>query len=299
MIFRTIFSALMAVCLANGAQAQATFQDCETCPTMVRVPGTTVTLGRNGPSRPEEGPAYEATLEPFAISVLEITQQQWLDHMEYWRQQTGRPRDPEFTRLQVLVEGCFAWDLDASPARMRQRNLLMRAWKVTADHPVGCISYQDAQAYVTWLNERTDGGYRLPTEAELEYLMRLQDLPDDPVQACQHYNGALADFDFPHDGGPCPGADTMVAASGSFLPNALGVSDLYGNLWELTHNCWTDRANAPDTHDQRQAACTGGTVTVRGASFDDPQENFRATVRQPVPSTRRQQNIGFRVVKMN
>ena len=92
------------------------------------------------------------------------------------------------------------------------------AFPQTDRHPVTCVNWDDVQAYVSWLSRRTGSAYRLPTEAEWER--------------------AAA--------GSQPGCDRLgrgtrpdgTCAVGSYGTNAAGLSDMVGNLWEWTSDCW-------------------------------------------------------------
>ena len=81
----------------------------------------------------------------------------------------------------------------------------------TDRHPVTCVSWDDAQAYVSWLSRRTGAAYRLPTEAEWERAAA----------------GSQAG---------CRGRGTCPV--GTYGSNAAGLSDMVGNLWEWTSDCW-------------------------------------------------------------
>ena len=86
----------------------------------------------------------------------------------------------------------------------------------TDRHPVTCVTWNDAQAYVSWLSRRAGATYRLPTEAEWDRA------------AAGSQRGC--DFERTGNNGTCP--------VGSYGSNAAGLSDMVGNLWEWTEDCW-------------------------------------------------------------
>ena len=86
----------------------------------------------------------------------------------------------------------------------------------TDRHPVACLSWDDAQAYVSWLSQTTGARYRLPTEAEWERA------------AAGSQPGCYRERT--GNRGTCP--------VGSYGSNAAGLSDMVGNLWEWTEDCW-------------------------------------------------------------
>ena len=277
-----------ALLAGTDPDGPVTFRDCDLCPTMMEIGGGTVTLGRdNGPE--EEGPAHQVRLRPFAMAVTEITNGQWNAFLDA----TGGATLPDPN------EGCYVWDRSPSPPRMRKQPPAVDLPFLRGDDalPRACVSHRDALAYVEWLNEVTGGGYRLPIDAEFEFVLRAQTLPSDPAQACAILNGADMGSPFLHANTSCDDGAPGAAPVGTYEADPRGLHDVYGNLWEILHNCWTERLNATETRAQDYPACQSGTVPVRGASFDDPAGNFRPTIRQPVPNIRRQENIGFRVVK--
>ena len=88
----------------------------------------------------------------------------------------------------------------------------------TDRHPVTCVSSNDAQAYVSWLSRRTGAPYRLPTEAEWERA----------AAGSQPGCDVLGN-------GTAPGRTCPV---GQYGTNAAGLSDMIGNVWEWTSDCW-------------------------------------------------------------
>ena len=86
----------------------------------------------------------------------------------------------------------------------------------TDRHPVTCVSWDDAQEYVSWLSRTAGAAYRLPTEAEWDRA------------AAGSQAGCYRDRT--GNRGTCP--------VGSYGSNAAGLSDMVGNLWEWTEDCW-------------------------------------------------------------
>ena len=110
------------------------------------------------------------------------------------------------------------------------------------DHPVVCVSWNDANAYVKWLSRETGQTYQLPTEAEWEYAARAGTTKarywgDDPDRACVYANVAdrtakrtFSDWNT-HD---CSDGQTYTAPVGSYEANDWGLRDILGNVWEWT-----------------------------------------------------------------
>ncbi len=175
------------------------------------------------------------------------------------------------------------------------------------DEPVVHVSFNDAQAYVAWLAERTGRPFRLPTEAEFEYALRAGTVTrfwwgnGNPLRVVGNFTG---DGDrsrtgrtwtraFPRysDGyfGPAPVA--------RFPANAFGVHDMNGNLSEWVEDCWHDSyLRAPD---DGSAWVNRGCArrVVRGGSWGSAAEQFRSAYRTSSPPDVRGARIGFRVAR--
>jgi formylglycine-generating enzyme required for sulfatase activity len=99
------------------------------------------------------------------------------------------------------------------------------------------VSWDDAQAYVKWLSGVTGRRYRLLSEAEWEYAARAGSqtkypwgddikLNGKPMANCDRC-GSQWDY-------------KQTASVGSFPPNAFGLYDMVGNVWEWTEDCWNN-----------------------------------------------------------
>src|SRR5205814_4457362 len=128
----------------------------------------------------------------------------------------------------------------------------------TERHPVICVSWDDAKAYVTWLSAKAKRPYRLPTEAEREYAARAGSSTarfwgDGRDDACRYANVSgltkkkAAKYTpagkFPPSGGDyyfsCEDRFRAGSPVGSFEPNAFGLCDMLGNVDQWVEDCWT------------------------------------------------------------
>jgi len=108
------------------------------------------------------------------------------------------------------------------------------------------VSWYDVKAYVAWMAEKTGAPYRLPSEAEWEYAARAGTTSDytwgdDPDAGCEvaNYLDQAADQGlFRFDRVACNDGHPLVAPVGSLKPNAFGLYDMSGNVWEWVEDCY-------------------------------------------------------------
>jgi formylglycine-generating enzyme required for sulfatase activity len=156
--------------------------------------------------------------------------------------------------------------------------------------PVIDVSWEDAQAYVTWLSERTGKSYRLLSEAEWEYCCRAGTTTEyafgDTItkQQAQFSEGEA-------------GSAGMTVDVGKFLPNAWGLHDMHGNVWEWVEDNWhPDYKGAP----QDGSVWPGGDTSLRvrrGGSWFLIPRDLRSANRDRNPPTFRNDVVGFRVAR--
>jgi formylglycine-generating enzyme required for sulfatase activity len=123
------------------------------------------------------------------------------------------------------------------------------------DEPVVCVSWDDARAYAEWLSARSGKRYRLPSEAEWEYVARggtsfprywgEHDSREDLVLslACDYANvydsSAVDALHLPWPNARCSDRAPMLAPVAQYKPNAFGVYDIIGNAREWVMDCFT------------------------------------------------------------
>ncbi len=170
--------------------------------------------------------------QPYYLGVHQVTRGQFGRFVQATRYQTEAEKDGE---------GGYGWDaLTGEWAVDPKFTWRSPGFDQTDDHPVVIVGWKDALAFCDWLGKREGQQYRLPTEAEWEYACRAGSTTryysgDDPETLVQVGNvaDATAKEKFPK-WTTIAGRDGYVftAPVGQFRPNALGLFDMHGNVWE-------------------------------------------------------------------
>jgi formylglycine-generating enzyme required for sulfatase activity len=176
------------------------------------------------------------------------------------------------------------------------------AWPTSADRPVELVSWHGAMAYCAALTAREAAAgrlpagyqYRLPTEAEWEYCCRAGTTTE------FHYGNSLdcsqAKFGYSyHTSSSCSSSSTNVV--GGYAPNAWGLFDMHGNVWEWCLDWWDGSVNYPsslvvDPH----VSNSGSYRVIRGGSWLLNSNFCRSASRFWNFPARRSFYLGFRVV---
>ena len=176
-----------------------------------------------------------------------------------------------------------------------------------ADQPVVYVSWEDAKAYVKWLNGRHNGRFtfRLPTEAEWEYACRAGTTTarfwgDDADDACRY--GNVADRTAKqkwsnwtiHD---CDDGYAVTAPTGGFKPNQFGLHDTLGNVWEWCEDIYSE--DAYGKHQRNNPIYTGGGArrVLRGGSWRSEPGGVRCAYRDRDEPGYRSNRIGFGLLR--
>lgn len=264
-----LFSGILG---SQSAQAQAvkTFTECDGCPTMVVVPAGSFKMGRNdGEDGRYEGPVHTVTLKrAFALGQTEVTVAQFKQFVEA----TGHNAD----------RACRIWTGEKTAAGPIIGYDDSISWRFPGDtpvddQPVSCMNWEDAKAYVNWMAGKTGRPYRLASEAEWEYAATAGKEPgayiwgDDPAQACTYANifdvtGAKA-HPIGSQVAPCDDGISGFAPVKSFKPNAFGLFDMTGNVWEWVEDCYEMPYPATPVDGSAQVSTGCDRHGVRGGSW--------------------------------
>ena len=246
------------VALATSSTTR-TFIDPTSGLTFVLVPAGTFQMGspaREPGHRSDERQHAVTFTRPFYMAATEVTQRAWMKVM------------------------------GSNPSRFRG----------DSDRPVENVTWHDAQKFIERLNGRGDGHYRLPTEAEWEYACRAG------TTTSYSFGDRLSSADANYDARyPLPGQakgryrnHTVKAAS--FPPNAWGLFDMHGNVWEW---CEDDYCTYPNSSvvDPEPAQCRSGLKIIRGGSWYFNADSARSALRYTHAPHLRGFSLGFRVVR--
>jgi len=159
------------------------------------------------------------------------------------------------------------------------------------NRPVINVSWNDAQDYIDWLNLQTDGGYRLPSEAEWEYAARAG------TTTAYWWGDEIGNNNANCDGCMSQWDNKQTAPVKSFEHNPWGLFDTAGNVLEWVQDSW---------HDSYQGAPTDGSAwesanelrrVLRGGSWIFIPGRLRSASREWSSPDDRNFNIGFRVAR--
>ena len=230
-----------------------------------------------------DGPTHTVTIaQPFKVAKHEVT----LGEFRAFTRETGYVSEK---KCNVYKEGTN-WYIDP------ERNWANPGFSQPEDHPVVCVSWKDAQAYIDWLNRKTGHNYRLLSEAEWEYIASTATLGG--ARAVSHDNANIGKVEC--CGGKVQGNDKWMqtAPIGSFPPDSYGLHDIRGNVWEWQHDCYNDNYNgAPSNGNARESCPTPGYHVVRGGSYGDAGEFLEERFRLRGPEDQGYFTVGFRLAE--
>jgi formylglycine-generating enzyme required for sulfatase activity/class 3 adenylate cyclase len=155
------------------------------------------------------------------------------------------------------------------------------------DRPVTNVSWDEAKIYSAWLAKQTGKPYRLLTEAEWEYAARAGNpgrysFGDDETQL-----GEYAWFS--------KNSDSKTQPVGTKKPNAFGLYDMYGNVWQWVEDCYEDSYSSAPTDGSAVTSTACGRRVLRGGSWSGEPDHLRSSNRNGFITLFRIGNVGFRV----
>ena len=270
------------------------FRDCSDCPEMVVVPAGSFMMGSPAHEAgrfESEGPQRRVTIsKPFAVGKFEVTR----DEFARFAAATGySPQDK-----------CYGYNVT--------ENWQNPGFRQSGRHPVTCITWHEAKAYVGWLSNKTGKRYRLLSDSEWEYAARAGTKTrffwgDEVSALCSFGNIADAKHKEAHywreQRAACDDGATRTAPVGRYRANRFGLYDMIGNVSEWVEDCDYDYSNGPTDGSARITGVRCGKQRImRGGSWNTTHAErflrvaFRSTS-NIAGSYFRYNTFGFRVAQ--
>jgi formylglycine-generating enzyme required for sulfatase activity len=235
---------------------------------MVEIPGGKFTMGSPASEagrEDDESPQHQVNISPFLMGKFTVTQAQWEAVASLPKVKT---------------------DLKPNPSNFKGKN-----------RPVETVSWDDAVEFCARVSQRSDRTYRLPSEAEWEYAARAETTT--PFHFGATITTDLANYNGNFIYGSAPKGNERKATTdvGTFPPNAFGLYDMHGNVWEWCADVWHDNYNGAPT--DGTAWSVGGDRSyriIRGGSWLNYPAHCRSALRSEFKPDEIYNALGFRVV---
>ena len=242
----------------------------------------------------DELPRHEVCVDSFSIGRYEVSVGQWRKFVEA----TGYKTEAE--KNSGGDKGCWAvknekWGYQSG---YYWNNT---GFEQSENYPVACVSYNDVNRFIRWLQKASGRNYRLPTEAEWEYAAR------GGTASVRFWGNAMGektcDYANVVDQGngwgsaiPCNDGYKWGAPVGSYKPNDYGLHDMLGNVWEWTGDWYSPRYYRSSPKENPKGASKGQVRVTRGGSWGNNPMTIRAAGRGASKPGYRRSDLGFRLV---
>ncbi|WP_376696530.1 SUMF1/EgtB/PvdO family nonheme iron enzyme [Wenzhouxiangella sp. EGI_FJ10305] len=312
----SLLAAIEATDRWPAPQPGEAFQECPDCPEMVVIPAGSFRMGSpsgEADRQDNEGPQHNVSIPAFALATTEVTVGEFRRFVEA----TGYRTDAE--KNAGGNDGCVAYKGGTEFDWIAGTSWRDMGFRQGDEHPVVCVSWNDAQSYVRWMSEQTGEDYRLPSETEQEYVRRARSTMAFPWGsstdgACSHGNVAdqsVADrfssrtTEASTDGSytttimrlktvDCTDNQVFTAPVGSYRKNGFGLYDMTGNVWEWAQDCWNESYRGAPSDGSAWMSGDCGRAVLRGGSWLNGDQYLRSASRNRFDRVGRNVFTGFR-----
>ena len=228
---------------------------------MVTIPSGRFQMGSNNGDS-DEKPIHEVRIDSFKMQAHEVT----------WK----------------LYQPCIDAGVCAKPDS--------EGWG-KGNRPVINVSWDDIQTYIQWLNQQTGERFRLPSEAQWEYAARAG--TSTPFNTGNCITPSQANYDGNYNYKNCPKGvyREKTIEVGSFAPNAWGLYDMHGNVWEWVQDCWNGSYRGAPSDGSAWITGNCDVRVLRGGSWYGKAVYLRAAIRGWNTASSRNYSYGFRLVQ--
>jgi formylglycine-generating enzyme required for sulfatase activity len=298
-----VYSKIFVTAYLGSKPQAAEIKPADIYANMTRINGGTFMMGSpdNEPERDDDEEQHWVTVGDFFIGKYEVT----VGEFQRFVNATGYRTEAE------TDGGGNVW-MNIDWEMKEDANWKNPYFSQTDNHPVVLVSWNDAVQYCNWLSEQEkltpvytiDGkdvtlnknanGYRLPTEEEWEYACRAGTTT--PFSTGNNITTSQANYDgnYPYNNNAKGEYRKKTTAVGSFSPNAWGLYDMHGNVYEWCWDWYGNYQSEPQTDPMDLSS--GNDRVVRGGSWYNAADSLRSSFREIAYPYERYNFIGFRLV---
>ena len=280
--------------------AGQSIKDCAQCPELVVIPAGSFTMGSsaaeqalaiagglNKDQTARESPQHSVSVKSFAAGKYTVTKGEFANFVSAKSYVTEAEKG----------DGCYVWK-DNKWQTDKASNWRNVGFKQGDDHPVVCVSWNDAKAYAQWVSQVSGKSYRLLTEAEREYAARAGSQSaywwGDSISTGQ----ANYDGNYSYNGSAKGEYRQATVAVSSFQANPFGLYNVHGNVWEWVEDCFHDTySGAPTDGSAWTTGCSNNARVLRGGSWSGIPANLRSAFRGRYTPVIRYYSSGFRLAR--
>jgi formylglycine-generating enzyme required for sulfatase activity len=282
----------------RGLKPKDSFKECTECPEMVVVPAGSFTMGSPDGEKDrfkDEGPQHVVTIgKPFAVGKVQVT----VDQFAAFVKESGYQASTKCYKFASTGTSDGSW---RDPGFAQE-----------GSHPVLCVTWDDAKAYVDWLARKTGKPYRLPSESEWEYATRGRTAPgtyprfwfgNDEKDLCRYGNGADQKARDSIEAAknwmiaPCNDGYAYTSPAGHYEPNAFGLYDMTANAWQWMADCYHESYSGAPADGSAWTTGTCDLRVLRGGSWSSYPLYLRSALRDWDPPDVHHNYAGFRVAR--
>jgi formylglycine-generating enzyme required for sulfatase activity len=240
-------------------------------PEMVHISRGTFTMGSNDEQK-DEKPLHQVSIgKDFLLGKYEVTVGQYRTFVDDSGHDTSG--------------GC--WYYDTEWKESASKNWSSPGFYQSDNSPVACVSYNDAKAYTQWISRKTGKRYRLPSESEWEYAAR--------AGSSTKYHFSNSDANLAQYAWYSKNSGQRTHKVGQKKPNAFGLYDMHGNVWEWCEDWYADSYNNTPRNERANAKGAKTYKVLRGGSWINTSNFFRSAFRIRNNPINRNYNNGFRL----
>lgn len=266
---------------------------------MVKISGGTFTMGTLA-GRKDEKPLHLVSVPAFEIGKYELTVGQFRKFVEATAYRTDAEKGADGHK------GCFGDGGGVDFGWKAGLSWDNPGFDQSDNHPVVCVSLNDAHAYLAWLNQEAGSNYRLSSEAKWEYAARAGSSTDyhfgnSKSDLCDYANvydekgKSTNAYGWRH--APCDDGEAKTAPVGQYKANAFSLHDMHGNAWEWVEDCWKSGYHDAPSNGEIYKSEDCRYRVIRGGSWYNIPLGARSANRYWYGPAYRSFNLGFRLFR--